>query len=54
MHKTSEHKTPTELKAAASSGGTQVVGGMAMIIEESNPIDMGYFDPDTPLEVDFG
>ena len=53
MHKTSAHKTPAELRAGGSSGGSQVVAGMAMIHEEPD-IEMGHFDPDTPLEVDFG
>ena len=42
-HKTSEHKTPAELRTGGSSGGSQVAAGMAMIHEE--------LDPDTPLEV---
>ena len=54
MQKTSEHKTPTELRAAASSGGGQVVAGMDVIHAEPDALDMGCFDPDTPLEVDFG
>jgi hypothetical protein len=51
MHKSSDHKTPTELRAGRSN---QVKATMAMIHEESATLDAGYFDPDAPVEVDFG
>ena len=51
MHKSSDHKTPSELRAGKSN---PVVAKMALLHEESDTLDAGHFDPDAPIEVDFG